>query len=244
MRNRPVPDISAEDTAFVRACVIHEDKALIAFDKPSGLPVQTRGNRGLNLDTLLWAFARSNGKRPKLVHRLDTGTSGVIVAAQTGPAAAHLSASFANRIARKTYLALAQGTLPAAKAGDIDQPLLSAKCQRGVPPVLASDAAGAVEAQTHWRILSRSGDTALFELHPRTGRMHQLRVHLRHLGCPILGDPFYGTGKLSAPRLMLHAARLSIPHPDGDHLRLEAPMPADMRERAMQAGLEVDTTSA
>ncbi|MEO0883783.1 MAG: RluA family pseudouridine synthase [Pseudomonadota bacterium] len=233
------PAISDADAAFVRTLVIHEDASVIAFNKPAGLPVQTRGNRGRCLDTLQWVFVRSNGKRPRLVHRLDTGTSGVIVAAKTKPAAAHLSESFSARRAKKTYLALAEGDLPASNAGDIDQPLLSCKGQRGAPPMIASDTPGAVDAKTHWRVLSRLEPTALFELHPKTGRMHQLRAHLKHLGCPILGDPLYGTGKLSAPRLMLHAARLVLAHPDGGDLRLEAPIPADMEERAMQAGLEL-----
>lgn len=237
--------MSDADTAFVRGLVIHEDNAVLAFDKPSGLPVQTRGNRGRCLDQLLWAFARSNGKRPKLVHRLDTGTSGVIVAAKTKPAAAHLSESFSSRRAKKTYLALAQGVLPEAKAGDIDQPLLNCRGQRGSPPMVASDATGAVDAKTHWRVLSRSGRTALFELHPKTGRMHQLRAHLKYLGCPILGDPLYGTGKLSAPRLMLHAARLALTHPDGSDITLEARVPEDMRGAILlQAGLEVPGVDA
>ncbi|MEO1406373.1 MAG: RluA family pseudouridine synthase, partial [Pseudomonadota bacterium] len=213
MAKTDIPSISDADAALVRSLVVHEDAAVIAFDKPAGLPVQTRGNRGRCLDNLLWAFAKSNGKRPKLVHRLDTGTSGVIVAAKTKPAAAHLSESFSSRRAKKTYLALAEGDLPDANAGDIDQPLLSCKGQRGSPPMIASTAKGSVEAKTHWRVLSRSGRTALFELHPKTGRMHQLRAHLKYLGCPILGDPLYGTGKLSAPRLMLHATRLVLVHP-------------------------------
>ncbi|MEM6900598.1 MAG: RluA family pseudouridine synthase [Pseudomonadota bacterium] len=244
MAKTNVPTISDADTAFVRSLVIHDDAAVVAFDKPTGLPVQTRGNRGRCLDNLLWVFAKSNGKRPKLVHRLDTGTSGVIVAAKTKPAAAHLSESFSARRARKTYLALAEGDLPDANAGDIDQSLLSCKGQRGSPPMIASNATGSVEAKTHWRILSRSDRKALFELHPKTGRMHQLRAHLKHLGCPILGDPLYGTGKLSAPRLMLHAARLFLPHPAVDDLSLEASIPADMRDAIMQAGLELPEGAA
>lgn len=239
MRNRPVPDLSPEDASFVRSLVIREDAALIAFDKPAGLPVQTRGNHGRSLDQLLAAFARSNGKRPKLVHRLDAGTSGVIVAAKTRPAAAHLSASFSGRRARKTYLALARGPLPAAGAGTIAQPLLVRDATRGEAPVIASNAAGSQAAETHWRILERSGETALFELHPKTGRMHQLRAHLKHLGCPILGDPLYGSGALSAGRLMLHAARLALPHPDGGEAVFEAPLPEDFLAGLLKAGLAV-----
>lgn len=239
MRNRSVPVVSPEDADFVRSLVIHEDAALLVFDKPAGLPVQTRGNHGRSLDSLLWAFARSNGKRPKLVHRLDAGTSGVILAAKTKPAAAHLSASFADRRAKKTYLALVRGALPEANAGTITRPLLVRDAPRGEAPVIASDAAGSQAAETHWRILERSGETALFELHPKTGRMHQLRAHLKHLGCPILGDPLYGSGALSAARLMLHAARIGLPHPDGGEAIYEVPLPEDFRAGLLKAGLAV-----
>ncbi|MEO1473902.1 MAG: RluA family pseudouridine synthase [Pseudomonadota bacterium] len=244
MAKTETPTISDADAAFVRSLVIHEDASVVAFNKPTGLPVQTRGNRGRCLDTLLWAFARSNGKRPKLVHRLDAGTSGVIVAAKTKPAAADLSACFSSRRAKKTYLALAEGDLPDTNAGDIDQPLLSCKGQRGSPPMIPSDADGSVAARTHWRILSRAGRKALFELHPKTGRMHQLRAHLKHLGCPILGDPLYGTGKLSAPRLMLHAARLVLPLENREALCLEAPLPEDIASAILRLGLELPSSEA
>ena len=94
-RNRPVPKISTDDAAFVRGLVIYEDDKVIVFDKPSGLAVQGGGGVGRSLDGLLAAFAKSNGKRPRLVHRLDQGTSGVIITARTQPAAAFLSEEFA-----------------------------------------------------------------------------------------------------------------------------------------------------
>ena len=122
-RNRPIPEISAEDAAFVRSFLMHEDEAVLAFDKPAGLAVQTAGGRGQSLDFLLWAFAKSNGKRPKLVHRIDSGTSGVLVVARTTPAAAHLSEQFAARTASKTYLALVSGRLPDADEGSCAQAL-------------------------------------------------------------------------------------------------------------------------
>jgi len=238
-RNRPIPSISPEDAILVRSLVVYEDAYLIAFNKPSGLAVQTRGNRGPCLENYLGAFAKSNGKIPRLVHRLDAGTSGVLVAAKTKPAAAHLSEQFAKRLAKKAYLALVGGNLPPENAGTINQSLLKCVGQRGSPPVIASDAEGAQSARTHWKILARSGGQALIELRPKTGRMHQLRAHLKHLGCPILGDPLYGTGKLSAPRLMLHAARLRLILLDGTELGLEAPVPQEMAEHAAQLGLAV-----
>ena len=241
-RNRPIPTLSSEDTAFARSLVVHEDTHLIAFNKPSGLAVQTRGNRGPCLENLLPAFAKSNGKIPRLVHRLDAGTSGLLIAAKTKPAAAHLSGQFAKRLARKTYLALVGGDIPSGSAGTIDQPLLKCVGQRGTPPMIASDSEGAQSASTHWRILSRASRSSYIELRPKTGRMHQLRAHMKHLGCPILGDKLYGTGKLSAERLMLHAARLRLTLPDDTELDLTADTPDEMKAHAVRLGLEVPPT--
>ena len=117
-RNRDIPTLSAEAAAFARSLLIHEDAAILAFNKPSGLASQGGGGVGQSLDDLLWAFAKSNGKRPRLVHRLDLGTSGVIIAARTQPAAAFLSQAFAGRDTQKTYLALVQGILPQAPVQD------------------------------------------------------------------------------------------------------------------------------
>ncbi|MEL7451943.1 MAG: RluA family pseudouridine synthase [Pseudomonadota bacterium] len=244
MRNRPVPHIDPEEADFVRGLVLHQDEALIAFDKPSGLPVQTRGNRGRCLENLLPAFARSNGKSPRLVHRLDTGTSGVVLVAQTKPAAAHLSKEFAERRVKKIYLALAGGSLPNGSAGRIDQALRSCKGERGQPPMAPSDAENAQTAVTGWRILARAGEVAVFELRPQTGRMHQLRAHLKYLGCPILGDPLYGPDKRPPGRLMLHAASLALRHPSGHDFDIAAPVPEAMGQAALEAGLAVGAIEA
>jgi len=237
MKNRPIPNVSPEDAAFARSLVIYEGAHLIAFNKPSGLAVQTRGNRGPCLENLLPAFAKSNGKLPRLVHRLDAGTSGVIIAAKTKPAAAHLSGQFSKRLAKKTYLALVGGRLPKDGAGTIDQPLLKCVGQRGSPPMVPSTSEKAQSASTHWKILARANTTSLIQLRPKTGRMHQLRAHMAFLGCPILGDRLYGAGKESAERLMLHAARLRLTLPDGALLDLEAPMPDAMAGLAARLGL-------
>lgn len=228
MRNKPIPNLSEADKALARSMLIHEDPHILVFDKPSGLPVQTRGNRGKSVDYLLWAFARSNGKRPRLVHRIDAGTSGLLVAARTKPAAAHLSEQFAQRRVRKTYLALVRGDLPKDTAGQIDVSLEKRLGERGQPPMIVGDGPKAQSALTHWKIVKRAGDIALIEARPKTGRMHQIRVHLAHLGCPILGDTHYGAGKLSAPRLMLHAYRLVVEGPTGS-LEFEAPPHVDMQ---------------
>lgn len=239
-RNRPIPDIKPEDAAFIRSLLIHEDEQILVFNKPPGLAVQTAGGRGQSLDFLLWAFAKSNGKRPRLVHRIDSGTSGVLVVARTQPAAAALSEQFAKRKVRKTYRAIVSGRLPADEEGTAAMPLRKVPSDRGGREKMIAarpGEKGAQQAQTHWRILSRTETHALIEASPVTGRMHQIRAHLAELGAPLLGDRIYGAGKISAARLMLHAARLEFDHPDGGALRFEAPLPDDFIAECESAGL-------
>ena len=238
-RNRPVPKISADDAAFVRGLVMYEDDKVIVFDKPSGLAVQGGGGVGRSLDGLLAAFAKSNGKRPRLVHRLDLGTSGVIITARTQPAAAFLSEEFAARRTEKTYLAIVRGVLPNADEGTLDAPLVKVE-EGGRPRMIAAKPGrkGAQAATTHWRVLARNADAALVEARPETGRMHQIRAHLSIAGMPILGDWLYGTGAEGAPRLMLHAARLTVRHPDGEEMKFEAPVPEDFEAFAEGLGLQ------
>lgn len=232
-RNRPIPHLSEANRALAESLVLSREGGLLVLNKPSGLAVQTRGNRGQSLDHLLWAFARSNGKRPRLVHRIDTGTSGLIVAAETKPLAAHLSAAFAERRVAKTYLAWVEGR-PDTEAGTCEIPLMKygremipapggvpvRKPRRGQgddPPVLQ-------DAQTDWRVLEQRGGFSLIEAKPVTGRMHQIRVHLSALGCPILGDRIYGRAE-TAPRLLLHALSLTLPRPDGSKIEFIANPP-------------------
>jgi len=238
-RNREIPAISAEDTALVRAMVLHEDNSIIAFNKPAGLAVQAGSGVARSLDDLMAAFAKSNGKRPRLVHRLDQGTSGVIVAAKTQPVAAKLSEAFAGRDVHKTYLALVKGRLPPAETGVADAALVKVEEGGKARMIIARpDRKGAQAARTGWRVLVRNGEFGLMQMSPETGRMHQIRVHLMALGCPILGDALYGEGQATAPRLMLHAAKLELPHPEGGKLVLEAPLPADFQASAAAAGLQ------
>ncbi|HRI99641.1 MAG TPA: RluA family pseudouridine synthase [Hyphomonas sp.] len=238
-RNRHVPSLPQAEVAFARSLVMHEDNSLIAFNKPPGLAVQAGSGIARSLDDLMAAFAKSNGKRPRLVHRLDQGTSGVIIAAKTQPVAAKLSEAFAGRDVQKTYLALVKGRVPEADEGVIDAPLVKVEESGKARMIVAKpDRKGAQAARTGWRVRARSGAFALMELAPETGRMHQIRVHLMSLGCPILGDALYGEGPATAPRLMLHAVRLDLPHPEGKRLVLEAPLPEDFRAAALSAGLQ------
>jgi 23S rRNA pseudouridine955/2504/2580 synthase len=236
---------SPEDVAFARSLVIHEDAAVLAFNKPAGLPVQTRNPDDRTLDSLMAAFARSNGKRPRLVHRLDAQTSGVILSAKTQPAAAALSAAFAGRDMQKSYLALATGAPFEAPSGRIETALARYRPKPELELMRAAREGdpGAQEAATGWRVLASTGHGSLLELTPETGRMHQIRVHLSLAGRPILGDPWYGGAATlrgePVPRLMLHAARLRGPHPAGGVFELSATAPDDFRRMAQLAGLDL-----
>jgi RluA family pseudouridine synthase len=228
------PNLSAEEIAFVRALVIHEDEHIIALAKPSGLSSQ--GGRGQvhTLDELLFAFARSNGNRPRLIHRLDRDTSGVILTAKTKPAAAFLGKALTGRRFEKTYQAIVAPSPPEPRSGLIDVPLRRDEQGReAFMRVCAPEHADAETARTRYRTLAAGDGAALMELKPETGRMHQLRVHLASIGRPIAGDARYG-GVLMlegqpVKRLMLHAAALSFPHPGGERMSLAAPAPSDFQ---------------
>jgi RluA family pseudouridine synthase len=231
--------ITPEDAAFARSLVIHEDAALIAFNKPAGLAVQGGSGVTRSLEDLLAAFAKSNGKRPRLVHRLDRDTSGVIIAARTKPAAAFLSAAFAGRDVRKTYWAIACDGAPDPRDGEIALALKKSS-RRGLDIIeIAADGQAAL---TCYRTVAAGPEAALLELNPETGRMHQLRAHLAAIGRPIAGDGKYGglyrLGAVEIPGLMLHAAALDIPHPEGGRRTFTAPAPPAFMDVARSLGLE------
>ncbi len=225
--------LTPEDIAFVRSLVIYEDPHVLAFDKPAGLSSQGGRIAANTLDDLLAAFARSNGKRPRLIHRLDRDTSGVILAAKTQPDAAFLGKAMMARRVRKTYLAIVTPGAPEPREGQIDAPLRrESQGREAYSRVCEPDHPDAQDASTRYRTLAEGPAAALVELSPRTGRMHQIRVHLASIGRPIAGDPRYGGALMlsgaPAPRLMLHAAALVFPHPAGGERKVSAPTPADM----------------
>ncbi|MBX3476143.1 MAG: RluA family pseudouridine synthase [Brevundimonas sp.] len=241
MSPRQPVSLSDEEIAAVRSWVVHEDAHLIAFNKPSGLSSQGGRIQAHTLDDLLWAFARSNGKRPELVHRLDRDTSGVIVAAKTKPAAGFLGKALQARRLHKTYLALVAAA-PEPSAGTIDAALRRQEIGReAYMRVVPLDAEGAQASTSRYRTLAANGEGALVELQPLTGRMHQLRVHMAHIGRPLAGDVRYGgpltLGGQAAPRLMLHASALDLPHPEGGRITVRAPLPDDFAALAQAVGL-------
>ena len=249
MRKLPKPKavdtpvaLTADEIALVRAMVIHEDAQIIALDKPSGLSSQGGRAQVNTLDELLWAFARPGHARPRLIHRLDRDTSGVILTAKTRPAAGFLGKAVMGRRFRKTYLAIVAPGAPDPARGAIEAPLRrEMQGREAYMRVCAPDHPDAEAALSRYRTLASSATAALVELSPETGRMHQLRVHLASVGCPIAGDVRYGGALTLAgapvPRLMLHAAALEFPHPDGGTRRIEAPLPEDFRAVLEALGL-------
>ena len=235
-------DLSPEDIAFVRGLVIFEDAEILALNKPPGLSSQGGRIKAHTLDELLAAFAKKSGVSPRLVHRLDRDTSGVILTARSQPAAAFLGKAMMSRRIRKTYLAIVAPGAPEPRAGRIDAPLRRESVGREAYVRLSeADHPDARDASTRYRTLAANDTAALVELAPRTGRMHQLRVHMASLHRPIAGDPRYGGALVLAgapvPRLMLHAAALVFPHPAGGERRIEAAIPADMARMLASLGL-------
>jgi tRNA pseudouridine32 synthase / 23S rRNA pseudouridine746 synthase len=194
---------------------------LVAFDKPSGVPsIPGRGDPpGASLLEIASAL---EGRKLFVVHRLDRGTSGVLLFARDAAAHRRLNALFESRAVRKTYLAWVLGEL-ASEEGVVEVPLRSFGSGReGV-------AEGGKPSLTHWKVLRRAPGKTLLEVRPETGRRHQIRVHLFSLGHPVLGDDLYGAPRPvgAAPRLMLHALHLSFPWDAPTPLLISAPPPPD-----------------
>ncbi len=210
-------DLEAQDLPLD---VLFEDDRVIVVDKPQGLVVHPgAGNpSGTLANALLYRrLARGGvgaGTRPGIVHRLDKDTSGVIIAAYDDDALAFLADQFKARTTRKTYIALVKGQ-PAADRGIIETRIARDPKDR---KRFACVERGGKLSLTQYRVLERYDGYALLLLRPKTGRTHQLRVHLRHLGFPIVGDPIYARPDARFPRatLMLHARRLSIVLPDAE----------------------------
>jgi 23S rRNA pseudouridine955/2504/2580 synthase len=235
------PSLSAKDRAFVRGLVLYEDDDLIALNKPAGLAVQGGTGTTRHLDGLLDALS-NDGERPRLVHRLDRDTSGVLVVARTARVAAELTGAFRRHAARKLYWALVAGR-PRPSDGLVDAPLMKLPGARG-EAVSASEVGRA--ARTVYRMLDAASKVAAWlALQPLTGRTHQLRVHCAEvLKTPILGDVKYGGPKAllaGAPKgLMLHARLLRLPRPDGRLLEVVAPPPPHLADALAWLGFRAD----
>ncbi len=201
--------------------IIHADEAILVVNKPAGL-LSVPG-KGDHLADCLIERIRAAFPQVLLVHRLDMDTSGVMVFALTPHAQRHLGLQFEKRQMKKTYVARVWGEVAEA-SGEIDLPLCVDWPNR---PRQHVDFENGKPAQTDWRRMKIEAGTTRMRLYPRTGRSHQLRVHMLALGHPILGDPFYATGAArDYPRLMLHAESLKLRHPEGGKgLLFRVPVP-------------------
>jgi len=241
---RPKPvrrELSADEIAFVRDMVIHRDPAAIVVNKPPGLATQGGTRTTVHLDGLLDGLAEGDEPRPKLVHRLDKDTSGVLLLARTARAAAFFSRAFSGRSARKVYWAIVVG-VPALAEGQIDLPIAKQPGTGGEK--MHVDEEEGLAARTRYRVIDRAGNRAAWvELYPLTGRTHQLRVHMAAIGHPIVGDGKYAgqeaflTGSISR-KLHLHARRLRIDHPDGGTIDVTADLPAHFAQSLESLGFD------
>jgi 23S rRNA pseudouridine955/2504/2580 synthase len=223
----------------IREMVIYEDNSLFVLNKPSGIASQGgTGMGGRHIDAMLDGLQDGKRQRPRLVHRLDRDTSGVLIVARTIPSAAALSESLRSRDARKIYWALVKGA-PKPRMGIIKLALAKeslsgepGRNERMAPAELGEgDAKSAV---THYAVMGdAAGKYSWVVLRPVTGRTHQLRAHMAYLGTPIVGDFKYGGAEAKgrgelADRLHLHARAIDIAHPEGGRLKAVAPLPPHM----------------
>jgi 23S rRNA pseudouridine955/2504/2580 synthase len=242
----PKRELTEEEIQRAEAMLITQDKAAIVLNKPPGLA--TQGGTGMkeHVDGLLDAFA-GTGPRPRLVHRLDKDTSGVLLIARTPGSAAFFSKRFSVRSAKKVYWALIVG-VPSVTEGIIEAPIAKQPGTGGekmyVDPIQGQP------ARTRYRVIDRAGNRAAWvELQPFTGRTHQLRVHMAALGHPIVGDSKYGgpeaflTGSISR-KMHLHARRLIIDHPDGIPLDVTAELPEHFAASMVQLGFDQGLSDA
>jgi len=243
----PAPVVSERDAREIEAMVVYRDEQVIVLNKPAGLPVQGGPGITRHVDGMLDALRDGSEHRPRLVHRIDRDTSGLLLLARTPGVAGKLAAAFRGRDVRKTYWAVVVGR-PSPAEGVIDMPLAKLGAGPGSLTVAAERGEeDAAHALTEYVVRDAAGrKLSWLELSPLTGRMHQLRVHCEALGTPILGDPKYG-GKTShvegfPDRLHLHARALELPHPAGGRLVVAAALPPHIQDTFRSLGFEAGST--
>jgi 23S rRNA pseudouridine1911/1915/1917 synthase len=248
----PPPQPSGVRAQDLPLSVVYQDADLVVVDKAAGMVVHPGAGHpdGTLVNALLHHIGDLSGiggvERPGIVHRLDRGTSGLLVVAKHDRAHQHLAAQFAAHTARRTYLALCIGR--ARSEGGTLRSFLARHPKDRVRYASTPDERGR-EAVTHWRALGQARGTTLIQCELETGRTHQIRVHLSENGLPLAGDPLYRPRKLQTPRwiaqhlqegrVLLHARRLRFRHPADDGERVyEAPLPPDFAAVLGEAGLD------
>ena len=235
-----------DDGDVLRKMLLHEDDRVFVFNKPAGLAVQGGSGVSRHVDGMLEAWRNKKGEKPRLVHRLDRDTSGVLVVARSRLAAMKLAEAFRARETKKTYWALVKG-VPDKRDGKISTWIVKETTPDGDRMRVAHHGEkGADHAVSYYRVIDQAAQSlSWLEMEPYTGRTHQLRVHAAHIGCPIIGDPKYFEADINwdfpggvQNRLHLHARRIVIPHPDRGTIDVTAPMPQHMRQSWNLLGLD------
>ena len=261
VRVPPLPDVtplpgpkhalSKADRDFLASITLYEDDDLLVVNKPPGIAVQGGTKTTHHIDRLLEGLGDGPETRPRLVHRLDRDTSGVLVIAKRRSVAAKLGRAFQTRSVRKIYWALLHG-VPRPPQGKVEAALVKASGPEGdrVRKARAGEQDVAQSAVTHYAVVDRARQQVAFvSLKPVTGRQHQLRAHMAILGHPILGDEKYH-GDKDLPegipnKLHLHARRISFPHPSGEGVvDVTAPLPEHMARTFADFGFEAREADA
>lgn len=245
--HRPPLGLSKADRTFIDGLILFEDDHVLVLNKPFGIAVQGGTGTRRHLDGLLAGMADRFGDRPRLVHRLDRDTTGVLMVAKTRAAATRLGRTFQTRSAAKTYWALVHG-VPRPSQGKIEAALVKASGPDGdrVRRAEAGEQDEAMHATTHYSVVDRVGQKcAWVSLKPVTGRQHQLRAHMALIGHPIIGDNKYEAGRPMpmldmTPMLHLHARRLIIPHPNPGSAKIDITAPLGPHMTATWALLGLD----
>ena len=240
---RPKPKVHREEADAIRRCVLYRDADAIVINKPPGLAVQGGSRLSRHLDGMLDALRFDGRERPRLVHRLDKDTSGVLVLARHATSASRLAAAFRGHELEKLYWALVVG-VPGERRGSIDISLTKKPTPGGERVAPADDGRSAL---TNYAVVETAGGRAAWlALEPKTGRTHQLRAHLAAIGTPIQGDGKYGgqeaflAGDAIAPKLHLHAREITFPDRNGDAVRVVAPLPEHMAAAWSLFGFDPD----
>jgi 23S rRNA pseudouridine955/2504/2580 synthase len=229
----------------LKEMTIYEDDDVLVLNKPFGLAVQGGSGTTRHIDQMLEVMRDAKGQKPRLVHRIDKDTSGCLLVAKTRFAASHLTGAFRSRSARKTYWALVPG-LPKPKQGRISTFLAKEESEDDTIMRIAQHGdEGASHAVTYYAVVETAGNKLTWvSLKPVTGRTHQLRAHMEHIGHPIVGDPkYFNIENWQLPgglqnRLHLLARRIVIPHPRGGFIDATAPLPQHMQQSWNLLGLD------